>query len=356
MATEDTLQRRRERGRRSQAGFRKRQAEANRHIRDQNLQLRAAIEKLIDAPRGYAHPELVNAIFDVAAVAGIDAQQRTPADAGNVQPMLRDVSGNVQLLMPPADSEEDMTIDFATREYTRGACDPAPASSSATSTTPSSASPRRVNCGIFLDPLHYMRISVPPEDIVPYLGPGSKTFAGILFWSMMDHSQSKCARKHTEISTLIQSGLGHSKTTEGWAITYIQAMVEARQEYKRTGSISPQYASAAEPDLGIIVRDRIEEEYKCRGMDPSRWLSARGIENRVKGIVDGDTFAILETAARGKGDPSIQSLFDTLKCNLSETCICFGDGPRWNVDIIDGLFLDWVHMALGFMSRINPTI
>lgn len=102
-----------------------------------------------------------------------------------------------------------------------------------------------------------MRVSIPPDDILPYLGPGSKTFAGILFWSMMDHSQMKCRRKpqhpHNDAASLIRRALGHSQVTAGWAVTYVQAMVEARQEYKRTGSISRRYASFAEQDLGMIM-------------------------------------------------------------------------------------------------------
>ncbi|OTA92274.1 hypothetical protein M434DRAFT_396517 [Hypoxylon sp. CO27-5] len=347
--TDDALRRRRERGRRSQAGFRKRQAEANEQIRDQNRRLKSAIEKLVNNTRGDEHPELLNSIFEVAEVAGINIHRATKSVPA--QPKQKQVNGNHQILVSPVDSEEDITVSATTGDFIHNMDDQGSPGSSSSPT--SLASLDRLRCGIWLDHQHYMRVSVPPDDILPYVGKGAKTFAGILFWSMMDHSQNKCTREHTEITTLIQRGLRHSKVIEGWAVTYIQAMVEARQEYRQTGSISPQYASAAEPDLGTVVREQIKAEYYARGKDPDQWLSAMGIEKRIRSIVDEATFAILEAVARGGGNPFLRNLFEMTKCKLSETCICFGDGPRWNVDVVDKLFLDWVHTTFGLLHGEN---
>ncbi|KAI1138896.1 hypothetical protein F5Y05DRAFT_425179 [Hypoxylon sp. FL0543] len=297
---EDALRRRRERGRRSQ-----------------NRRLKTAIEKLVNTIRGDEHPELLTSIFDVANAAGIDA--KTPAHSVTAQSKPNHVSGNHRILKSFVDSQEDITVNART--------------------------------GNFMYHQHYMRVCIPPDDILPYLGKGAKTFAGIIFWSMMDHSQNKCTRRHTEVTALIQRGLRHSKVTESWAITYIQAMVEARQEYRLTGSISPEYASAAEPDLGTVVRDQIKAEYRAQGKDPDKWLSAMGIEKRIKSMVDDNTFATFETVARRRGDPFLQHLFEMTMCKLSETCICFGDGPRWSVDVVDKLFLSWIHETYGLLHR-----
>ncbi|KAI0840137.1 hypothetical protein F5Y06DRAFT_249050 [Hypoxylon sp. FL0890] len=343
--TDDALRRRRERGRRSQAGFRKRQAEANQFMRDQNRSLKSAIEKLVNTTRGDEHPELLNSIFDVAEAADINGHRLMQSPA--VQPRRKHISGNSQSYTSPVDSEEDITVNATTGEYTCKTDNQA--SSGSSPSAPSLASLQRLRCGIWLDHQHYMRVSIPPDDILPHLGKGAKTFAGIIYWCMLDHSQNKCTREHTEITALIQRGLHHSTVTEGWAITYIQAMVEARQEYRMTGSISPQYASAAEPDLGAVVRDQIKAEYHARGKDPDQWLSAMGIEKRVKSVVDIDTFTTLESVARGEGEPFLRHLFEMTMCKLSETCICFGDGPRWSVDVVDRLFLDWVHATYGLL-------
>ncbi|KAI1461938.1 hypothetical protein F4805DRAFT_188356 [Annulohypoxylon moriforme] len=329
---DDALRRRRERGRRSQAGFRKRQAEANQHMRDQNRQLKAAIEKLIKTTRGDEHPELLNTIFEVAEAAGVEAQR--PAQRENDQRWPKHANyKNTQIFPFLVDGEVDITINATTRDLAAEKGDKG------------CSSVERLRCGIWLDHQYYMRISIPPDDILPYLGPGSKTLAGILFWDLMDHSQNKCKRPHSDEAALIRRGLGHSKVTENWAVTYVQAMVEARQEYRRTGSISPQYASAAEQDLGVMTRDRITAEYHAQGKDPNQWLSTLAIEKRVRNMIGDDAFARLEAVAKGEGEPALRNFFEDIECKLHETCICFGDEPRWSVDIVDGLFLSWVRSA-----------
>ncbi|KAI2778039.1 hypothetical protein F4815DRAFT_478533 [Daldinia loculata] len=341
---EDSLRRRRERGRRSQANFRKRQAEANQHIRNQNRRLKNAIEKLVNITRGDEHPELLNTIFDVAEAAGVDAKKPTQGIA--VQPIPKDVNitRNKQFLTSTVDGEEDIIVKGTSRDIIKRASHKENSGFSPSSSLASLPPPQRLTCGIWLDHQHYMRVSIPPDDIIPYLGPGSKTFAGILFWSIMDHAQKKCTRSHTETTaSLIQRALDHSTATENWTITYIYAMVEARQEYRRTGSISAQYAPAAERDLPNLIRSRIDADYHARGIDPNQWLSAVGIEGRVKSMIGNDSFAILETAAKGEGSLSLQDSLEAMKCKLAETCVCFGDGPRWNVDVVDALFLDWIY-------------
>lgn len=343
------MQRRRERGRRSQAGFRKRQAEASQRIKDQNSQLKRAIEKLVNTTRGDENPELLKSIFDVAEVAGVDVERPSQSDSDAVQRMPKHASKNLHVRLVPVSGEDDVVISAVTRDFIDKPNHQA--NSDLSLSAPSSAPPQRLTCGLWLDNLHYMRISVPPDDIIPYLGPGSKTFAGILFWSLMDHGQKKCSRKHPDFPVLLTNALGHSKVTEDWPVRYIEAMIEARLEYKQTGSISQKYASAAEPDLPTVVRDRVIVDYHSRGIDPDLWISVMGIEKRVRRMVGDATFTVLEAAAKGEGDLVTRQLFGMIECKLHETCVCFGDGPRWNVDIVDGIFLDWVHTAFWATSQ-----
>ncbi len=333
-------------------------------MRDQNHRLRSAIERLLDTTRGDEDPELLNTIFNVAEAAGIEAQR--PAQRDNAH---HDASGQPKrpsgprrrLPAHPWEGADDLVIHPTTRDRTyqigdqaslgSGSSDPSTASASAASAASAAAAaaaapPQRLKCAFWLDHQHYMRISMPPDDIIPYLGAGSRTFAGILFWSMLDHSQNRCTRRHSGAGALSRKALAHSKVTEELATTYIQAMVEARQEYRRTGSISSKWAAAAEPDMGRLIRDRIHAEYQARGMDPDEWLSATGIENRLRSMVGDAFFAVLETAARGGGDPVLRASWETIECKLHDAGVCFGDGPRWHVDIVDELFLDWVYQGL----------
>lgn len=196
-----------------------------------------------------------------------------------------------------------------------------------------------------------MKVSLPPEDIIPYLGARANTFAGILFWSLMDHSQNKCPRGHNDPRAVIRRGLSHSSITQSWTMQFVFAMIEARLEYRTTGSISSKYASAADADLPAVICDQIKREYQSRGADPDRWLSSVGIEDRVKGMVGDDSFAMLEEAARGGGDDRLRYELQSVICKLHEHCICFGDGPRWHVDFIDRLFMDLICAVFRFASQ-----
>ncbi|OTA99709.1 hypothetical protein M426DRAFT_324892 [Hypoxylon sp. CI-4A] len=342
---DEALRRRRERGRRSQAGFRKRQAEANQHLRDENDRLKKAIETLVGSIRGDERPELRNAIRDVAEVAGVDAPRPAPDSASSnsdaTQSTNRQMRGE-RRSVAPNHSDESATTNVSTGDSTcNDGCQGSSASSN--SLTLHTTSSKRDARNFWLDPLHYMKVSTPPDDIVPYLGAKSKTFSGIIFWSMLDHVQDKCPHHHAERpAVLIQRGMSHSKVMEELTPAYIEAMVEARQEYRQTGIISSQYASAAEPDLPRMVGCRVYTEYRARGMDFDQWLSILEIEKRVRDMVGEDVFAVLDRAARGIGDPGLRRSFEGVLCKLSETAVCFGDSPRWRVEVVDKIFISWV--------------
>ncbi|RSM18561.1 hypothetical protein CDV31_002697 [Fusarium ambrosium] len=323
-SAEDELSRRRERGRRSQAAFRKRQAQATQVLSDQNRRLIEGVQKAVDAVQGDERQEILDAIANLATIAGV-----SPKDSP-----LRDT------LTPSED--DDITIDVLASDFT---CNTK--SSTSTNTQLFNPAPRRLDCGIWLDPLHYRRISLPPQDIIPYLGPGSKTFAGQLFWSVMDHSLNGCKHPHAEASAVVKTGLGHSKATQDVKVSFIRRMVEARLEFRKTGSISPEHASAAENDLGMVLCNLVETDYRARGKDPDLWLSCVAIAQRVKSIAGVPAFVLLERAAQDEGDDDLRDALSHVKCRLSDTGVCFGDGPRWNVDVVDSLFLDPILQAMG---------
>ncbi|KAI1076594.1 hypothetical protein F5B20DRAFT_312782 [Whalleya microplaca] len=339
---EDALRRRRERGRRSQANFRKRQAQVTQQATDQNRRLIDAVEKLVDATHGDESPELLERIFDAAEAAGIEAKR--PMRYDTTERSSGPVDAGRQMGADHLDDEEDLTFDATTGHIVPKFRDRTNLGSK--SLAPSLAVPPRLTCGIWLDPLRYTRISIPPGDIVPYLGPGSETFAGRIFWSIMDHTMIGCKHTHPEPLKSTQRWLHHSKATQDIKPSFIEAMVKARLEYRQTGSISPEYAAAGEADLGLVVRDQIEKEYYSRGEDPSLWLSSEAVEKRVRSTVGNVTFRLLEMAARDEGEPALRDLLNGVKCTLYDTFVCFGDGPRWNVSVVDGLFHEWLSKAI----------
>ncbi|RYC87421.1 hypothetical protein BFJ63_vAg9730 [Fusarium oxysporum f. sp. narcissi] len=320
---QDELTRRRERGRRSQAAFRKRQAQSTHALANQNARLKQSIQRLLDAARGDERPEMLGIFRDLALAAELEVPAKIPPDEG--QP------SNVGSM-----SGETATSD---------ASDPRILFSDVyLPSTPSQATQYRLECSMWLDPLHYLRVSLPPQDILPYLGAGAETFAGLLFWSVMEHYQTVCTQHNSK--TVIQKGLKHSKATQDIKPSFIETMAKARVEYKQTGSISQAHAVAAEKDLGLVLCSLIETEYRSTGKDPDQWLSCNGIEKRLRKTLSDDALETLRKAALGEGNAVLHYLLEDVKCRLYDSCVCFGDGPRWNVDVVDQLFTPFIRRGM----------
>lgn len=203
--------------------------------------------------------------------------------------------------------------------------------------------PYRLDCSVWLDPLHYLRVSLPPQDILPYLGPGAESFGGLLFWSVMEHSQSGCANHGT---TIIKSSLSHSEATQDIKPSFVHTMVRARIEYRKTGSISQEHAVAAENDLGLVLCNLVEADYRSKGKDPNQWLSCVAIEKRIRKAVGDHGVGVLVRVANRQGTSALHSLLGEVLCKLYDNCVCFGDGPRWNVEVVDRLFAPLILQAL----------
>ncbi|KAF5598578.1 hypothetical protein FPCIR_2875 [Fusarium pseudocircinatum] len=309
------FQRRRERGRRSQAAFRKRQAHLNHALADQNARLKQGIQRLLDAAQGDERTEMLGIFRELAVAADIEA----PPSVSQTET----ACSSIEAL------ESEMTTTDANNFQSLFGDITLPAS-------PSQSTQYRLECSMWLDPLHYLRVSLPPQDILPYLGPGAETFAGLLFWSVMEHYQTVCTQHNAK--TVIQKGLKHSKATQDIKPSFIETMAKARVEYKQTGSISQAHAVAAEKDLGLVLCNLIETEYRSTGKDPDQWLSCIGIEKRLKKTMSHDRIENMRRAVLGQGNTGLYYLLEDVKCRLYDSCVCFGDGPRWDVKSVDELF------------------
>ncbi|KAH7308670.1 hypothetical protein B0I35DRAFT_360793 [Stachybotrys elegans] len=301
------ITRRRERGRRSQAAYRRRQTEAADLLVKQNQDLKEGLRKILELLDGSESDQLREGLSDLAVIAGI--QPATPPPAA-----IAGGDGD-----PRADSEDSIPWPGAGVEV--------------------SSPPSRLHCDIWLNPLQHTRVSLPPDDILPYLGQGSETLAGRIFWGIMHHAakDASCS-SYCHSANLLSKGIQHSAVMRQVRVAFIKSMIDARLEYKQTGSITPAHASAAEPDLGVLVHNRIVAEYRTKGENPAAWLSCIELEEAVRRICGQPAFRALEEAARGRGNLKLQSLFQRTICQLLEASVCFGDGPRWRIHVVSEVF------------------
>ncbi|CAF3607573.1 unnamed protein product [Fusarium graminearum] len=324
----DDLTRRRERGRRSQAAFRKRQAKSTQALTDQNCRLRNGVQLLLDEARGDERPEMLDILRDLADAADLNIPATLSSKASITTTKLTNTTpegfDTFETSLVPS-----QIIDIPLNLKTFPAA---------------STTQYRLDCSVWLDPLHYLRVSIPPQDLLPYIGPGAETFAGLLFWSVMEHSQSGCLR-HDVVSN-VKACLGHSSVTRDIKPTFIQTMARARIEYKKTGSISQEHAVAGEDDLGLLLCKLVEDDYRSNGKDPNQWLSCVSIEKRIKRAIGDYRLGFLTLAADGQANSTLHSLLEVVLCKLYDSSVCFGDGPRWDVKVVDQLFAPLIMQTL----------
>ncbi|KAF5676546.1 hypothetical protein FHETE_2042 [Fusarium heterosporum] len=290
--SQEEVSRRRERGRRSQAAFRKRHAQSVQALSAQNKVLKRGIQRAMNAAHGDEPPDMLSALRDLAEAAELDIPA-TISHGSMSQTrgsLVSSTTTTPDLIIPEAFSGNSLLVG------------------------PSPTTHYRLDCSVWLDPLHYLRVSLPPQDILPYLGPGAESFAGLLFWSVMKHSQIGCAQHHRDTPTKI--GLGHSNATKGIKPSFIETMAKARIEYKETGSISQAHAVAAEDDLGLVLCNLVEEDYRSRGKDPDQWLSCVSIEQRIRRQFGQSAIDGLREVALGHADTYSQYLLDDAQCKL----------------------------------------
>ncbi|CAI6098890.1 unnamed protein product [Clonostachys chloroleuca] len=309
---------RRERGRQSQAAFRKRQAQFNRDLKNKNHQLTRTIVRVLECIQGDERPDLLDAISDMARTAGINTLNECEQGLQGVDRLVSRYTIDLASRSKEKFSDEVMIPENPPKPYYNG---------------------------IRLDPFHYMSISLPPEDIVPYLGAGSNTFAGRLFWFMLEHSQGRCQNSHEEPREFHQRIVGHSQAMEGVSLSFAQTMVEARLQHRRTGFVAAEIASAAELDLAMVICTKVEEDYEKKGDSMTQWMSCQAVEKHIQEILGEDTFTKLQGAFLENGHLFVKKEVEKLYRKLYDTFVCFGDGPRWTIDTVNELVFEWILSA-----------
>ncbi|CAH0004478.1 unnamed protein product [Clonostachys byssicola] len=309
---------RRERGRQSQAAFRKRQAQFNRDLKTKNRQLTRSIEKVLGCIQGDERSELLEAVSDMARTAGINTSPEVEPEREERNHFLSWYINDLAVL-----GNEELNDEFILPDKP----------------------PKPHYNGMRLDPFHYMSISLPPEDIVPYLSGGLNTFAGRLFWFMLEHSQGRCENDHEEPRQFHQRIVGHSQAMGGVSLSFAQKMVEARLQHRRTGCVAAEIAPAAELDLAMVICTKVQEDYERKGDNMAQWMSCQAVEEHIREILGEDAFTRLQVAFLENGHPFVKREVDKLYCKLYDTFVCFGDGPRWTVDTINELVFEWIMSA-----------
>ncbi|KAI0404012.1 hypothetical protein F4802DRAFT_598627 [Xylaria palmicola] len=369
-------QRRRERGRLSQARFRERKALASQEMQEENEKMKAAITEVVKATQRGDRPSLLRAVRAAADTAGVDASglddenwQRgagaaKESDIREEDDVTRAWAGNGGDLVttpPPPTSGSRPTYPASHRGDEL-------LSSCVTSTASGTFSPR-LDYGIWVDARRAVGMSGPPTGILPFLGAGRYTFAGQLYWACTDYLISLCrlvaesslpspwfddgadARPNpSEAEVYMGELLQHSPYLRNRR--FAQAMAEAQREYRDAGYY-PSGGCASNAEDAMLSRREVGLSYAPHGRDMNAWMTIADLEEHMRRQLGGEAFSRLERAISSHNtirfandtaepNPDVQAIVKLLVRNLAKSYSCFGDGPRWRADRISLLFTEHI--------------
>lgn len=338
MRATDQDQHRRERGRIAQSRFRKRQACAKRDLEAENRQLKEALCLIAQAAVG-------NDIFhnttiqDAFAIAGIELGSR-PGHRSHAQ-ITRTPSyiEDTAILYPPS---------LPARLWRR--------------------SRDRDRPRLLPDPYQYLAKTTPPPDMLPFVGQGAYTFGGHIFWSVIEKSLYAIrdldllepASTPKSLVTM-RPRFGYHRIAERVTqetiprITFLAALSEAQREYEdgMQDRLDDEWSRPPEPQAEpgqttssewystLVEREKKSYEQSGRCM----FLSIQDVEQRIRLVVGDNIFAVLTKAAvAGMGTTASKNnvVTGSLVTLLSDTFVCFGEGPRWESKLLDELLNEWV--------------
>ncbi|KAI1387631.1 uncharacterized protein F4822DRAFT_289047 [Hypoxylon trugodes] len=394
----DDVSARRERGKLAQRAFRQRQIDTIRKLEGENERLREAIGTISDATRR-GDTALHSAISNARRVAGlpiVELEKRPSApavtrsdnsgwssstsndDAAPVsspdddmfellassyvasepvddwsQPSYPIAAGNTETFITPAELE---TFENSTVGNDTIVC----ASNPAYDTEAFNPMGALTTC---FEPDRAIHVSVPPADIVPYMGRGAYTLAGQIYWTSLAFG-FQALRAFVNSSApppaaadIVSDIFVHSQ--KRIALPRIMYLMHARLSFRRYGYFHLMSAEHWDevkyflnPAAPIEMKKMLAVELSKIGLHKDDFLSPFDIEVRLRERFR-DDYSLLEAALKGQAaDEAHVVCMRQLMQITARNSICFGDGPRWRPSCIDKLGDMW-ETCTGMVAAVS---
>lgn len=350
---DERRQRRRERARVSQRAFRVRQATTLRDLKEENARLKRFAKDVLEVSQGDNPAGLRWAIQKAAEAAGLTPEtshcSSTSSGPGSLaHSAITNTPDEVSTESPwgpmPSGVERQQILPTKYAD-TVVPHDPGPQQSSCMNF--------RLNCGLLAYPISPGRIVDPPLDIAPYLGPNKHTLAAQIYWYCTETSVNLlyqlAGQQPSRIAAVAQQhpvlGAMLRRVSTFCSYNYILALAEARLEFYRVGYCKADNFAATR-DSGLLLRQRVEEEYDVTGQDLEEWSTTTTVARVVEDRLQGPEMRRLEAAIRNDGtDIVARNLLEAFIHKFWLESTCFGDGPRWKESYISER-TEWLAQAL----------
>lgn len=229
---------------------------------------------------------------------------------------------------------------------------------------------------MYRDPFQCTTCTEGAAAVLPFLGPGAFTFAGLIFWHLVEKHEARAHAQEPPLAfprpqleleqralepvgvwissddggvplrftdLVTQTSPAHVSDTEAWI-----KMTEARMKYYKIQS------------RGHSSEDNVSHTPAASQNKRRNWLSPITAEQRIRAIVGDQVFSVMATPAIERWEKknrdraqALQALdesrvlVDGLLDKMSETFVCMGNGPHWDARDFDSMFLEWCSPITG---------
>ncbi|KAH6686877.1 hypothetical protein F5X68DRAFT_208136 [Plectosphaerella plurivora] len=343
------MQRRRERGRLAQSAFRKRQALAKKGIETENADLKKAIAAILAEMQPGDRPELQAVIRQAGDLAGLDP-----------------VPDDTRPMSPISSSESDTSM--ANNGVSEATATPA----AVVRTSPRRRRSSRDSPAVDIrpDPLQCYPCRQGAMAFLPFLGAGAFTFAGRVFWNMVEkhetgvhgHESQQACRVRRKVLRDIGTVSSESESED----SQLQPSVAPLRDFMSRQGVDESLLRICGPAIASATGHRHQSLRDIADIgtvnpracvETSRtWLSPMCLERRLRNMVGDEVFAVmanpmLEGWDKSKGPRTFQDppeLIDGFIDKLSESVECLGNlGPHWDTVVFDSMFREWCSTVMG---------
>jgi hypothetical protein len=322
-------------------------------LKDEHERLKSLVAEIVDAARGNDLAKSKEAIIKAANAAGLDA---TGLVAENSQQWPCAVAPPAQLSIFDRDI---FALDVAHIPHKSSHYDQ------------SGRMSPRFDYGLWpnLDQDQCLKIFQPPADIVPYVGAGMHAVRGKIAWACLEYAYA-CLQEvfGKRLASSVPPGpvsvnspwslppnsaariffdrvLRHSVPLDD--VAFLGAMTEARIDFRRLGYMRSDNPGAQEESSQVIYQ-RVLEDFILKGVNKDEWLSVLEVERYIEEKMGIYEFAAFQTAI-SYGESNEVEMLRPLTRALTQSFVCFGDGPRWKADHAGWLVDTWI----GAVDRVN---
>ncbi|OLN97107.1 hypothetical protein CCHL11_02188 [Colletotrichum chlorophyti] len=322
MSSADVEARRRERGVIAQREYRKRHASKVQFLQDENRKLKDAIASITEAlgGSGATLPDNVKVALSKARhIAGItESAGEIDKDQGE---------GRVETPKEP-EGRVPSTSALLVAKATHG-----DGSASEVQLVASGHLSPRLDYGLWLEADRLIRVIDPPLDIIPYMGVGTSTLAGTIFWATMNYSIDIWnSRTSPTAVNFLDRMFNHSRHLTDRH--FLLSLAQSRVDYKQKGYMFRKLSEQFERNAMTDMQNLIEADYERNGQPSKWWKKPEEVATIILDQLTSEERVRFDAVLEGKGTKADEELMRPLITWLAQNFICFGNGPRWGAVFI----------------------